>query len=55
MDDLALDLRSFSRRKVGDARDLRLVFITQRQVQYQIERGVDAKLGEFALRGGGDL
>ena len=40
-----------TRQQIVDAHQLRFVFVTQRQVQHQIEAVVDAELGELAERG----
>ena len=55
MQHFALHLAHFAQRRGGNGDDFRLVFITQRQVQRQIPRGVQVQLFQFARGGVGDV
>ncbi len=52
---LRLDQHRLARAGLGERRELRLVLVAQRQVQHQVEAGVDAEFRELrANRGAGD-
>ncbi len=53
--DDALHLRIHAGLQRGDRRQMGLVLVAQRQVQQQVGAMMDAELGEFAQRGGGDF
>ena len=50
MDDLALDLTRHADRRVLNRHDVRLVLVTQRQVQHQIPCGMEVELDELLGR-----